>query len=128
MTLAEQPQTTDNASTAPPARLVIKRGGRVNQTFQLERKGETHVGRWDPDGGAFPEIDLTEDDPEAKISRKHARFFVEEGAYFLEDLGSLNGTFVNRGARLLPGQPVGVKDGDEVLLGKTFCTFIQDQA
>ena len=128
MTTAEQSQTPDAKSEAPPARLVIKRGGRVNHVFQLERRGETHVGRWDPDGGAFPEIDLTEDDPEAKISRKHARFFVEDAAYFLEDLGSLNGTFVNRGSRLLPGQPVGVKDGDEVLLGKTFFTFHVDQA
>ena len=78
------------------------------------------IGRWDPDGGAFPEIDLTQDDPEAKISRKHARIFVENGQYLLEDVGSLNGTYVNRGPRLMPGSPQGIKDGDEVVMGKTF--------
>lgn len=105
---------------APPAKLVITRGGTLGKEFPLERAGETHVGRWDPDGGAFPEIDLTQDDPEAKISRKHARIFVQNGTYMLEDVGSLNGTYVNRGARLLPGSPEAIKDGDEVVMGKTF--------
>lgn len=107
-----------------PAKLVITRGGTVGKEFTVEQAGETHVGRWDPDGGAFPEIDLTQDDPEAKISRKHARLFVQGGTYYVEDVGSLNGTYINRGPRLMPGSPQSIKDGDEVVMGKTFFKFI----
>ena len=105
------------------AKLVITRGGTVGKEFVLEAAGETQVGRWDPDGGAFPEIDLTSDDPEAKISRKHARIYIQEGEYYLEDLGSLNGTYVNRGPRLLPGSPQLLSNGDEIVMGKTFFKF-----
>lgn len=126
----EAPQAPAAASTevstgesGPAARLVLTRGGTVGKEFPLEQSGETHIGRWDPDGGAFPEVDLTQDDPEAKISRKHARIYFRQGSYHLEDVGSLNGTFVNRGARLMPGTPQALSDGDELLLGKTFFKF-----
>ncbi|MEB3284078.1 MAG: FHA domain-containing protein [Candidatus Sericytochromatia bacterium] len=115
--------TAASQESGPAARLVITRGGTVGKEFPLERQGETQIGRWDPDGGAFPEVDLTQDDPEAKISRKHARIFLRDGAYQLEDVGSLNGTFINRGSRLMPGSPQGLKDSDEILLGKTFFRF-----
>lgn len=105
------------------AKLVVSRGGSVGKEFPVESMGETHVGRWDPDGGSFPEIDLTLDDPEAKVSRRHARLFVQEGEYYVEDLGSLNGSFLNRGPRLLPGGGERIKDGDELILGKTFFKF-----
>ena len=108
---------------ANAAKLVITRGGTVGKEFPVEQAGETQVGRWDPDGGAFPEVDLTQDDPEAKISRKHARIFVQNGTYMLEDVGSLNGTYINRGPRLMPGSPQPIKDGDEVVMGKTFFKF-----
>ena len=121
---AEKPRVA--SGSASPARLVLTRGGTVGKEFLVETAGETHVGRWDPDGGAFPEVDLTSDDPEAKISRKHARIFVQDGQYFLEDLGSLNGTYVNRGPRLLPGSPQSLKNDDEVVMGKTFFKFVVD--
>lgn len=120
---AATPQTSDG-EPALPCKLVITRGGTVGKEFMVESIAETHIGRWDPDGGAFPEVDLTQDDPEAKISRKHARIFVQNGGYMLEDMGSLNGTYINRGPRLMPGSPAGIKDGDEVVMGKTFFKFI----
>lgn len=125
---AERPRaggssTTGNGGKVKPAKLVITRGGNIGKEFPLEA-AETHVGRWDPDGGAFPEVDLTADDPEAKISRKHARIFVQDGEYLVEDLGSLNGTYVNRGPRLLPGSPQTIKNEDEVVMGKTFFKFV----
>jgi eukaryotic-like serine/threonine-protein kinase len=118
--------TGGSQEVGPAARLVITRGGTLGKEFPLERQGETQIGRWDPDGGAFPEVDLTQDDPEAKISRKHARIFFQDGAYHLEDVGSLNGTFINRGSRLMPGSPQSLKDTDEILLGKTFFRFQLD--
>ena len=53
------------------AKLSRVRGGRKGQEFPLE-DGNNLVGRWDPETGSFPEVDLDQDDPEAKISRKHA--------------------------------------------------------
>jgi hypothetical protein len=100
------------------AKLTIVRGGTVGKVFPLQT-GDNLVGRWDPDSGAFPEVDLEADDPEARISRKHAIIRVSD-AVEIEDIGSLNGTFVNRGARLEPGSPVPLKDGDEIIIGKTF--------
>jgi len=43
--------------------------------------------------------------------------------YSIEDLGSTNGTYVNRGRRLLPGNAQPLNDGDEVIVGKTFLRF-----
>jgi pSer/pThr/pTyr-binding forkhead associated (FHA) protein len=104
------------------ARLVIERGGRIGKEFPITGI-ETNIGRWDADSGIFPDVDLDEDDPEAKISRRHARIINHNGQYFIEDLGSTNGTFVNRGRRLLPGKRHMLQNGDEIIVGKTFLKF-----
>ena len=106
----------------PKATLIIERGGRVGREFALTGI-ETNIGRWDADSGIFPDVDLDEDDPEAKISRRHARVINQSGQFFIEDLGSTNGTFVNRGRRLLPGKKQVLQSGDEIIVGKTFLKF-----
>jgi pSer/pThr/pTyr-binding forkhead associated (FHA) protein len=110
------------AADKPHAQLVIERGKSVGKQFMLS-SAESHIGRWDADGGVFPDVDLDSDDPEAKVSRRHARITFNEGKYFLEDLGSTNGTFVNRGKRLSPGTRQPLNDGDEIIVGKTFLRF-----
>lgn len=107
---------------APHAKLVIHRGRSVGKEFPM-CEDESHIGRWDADGGIFPDVDLDSDDPEAKVSRRHARITRRAGQYYIEDLGSTNGTFVNRGRRLLPGDRQALRDGDEVIVGKTFLKF-----
>lgn len=104
------------------ARLTIERGGRIGKEFPIMGI-ETNIGRWDADSGIFPDVDLDEDDSEAKVSRRHARIVNHNGQYFVEDLGSTNGTFVNRGRRLLPGKRHMLQSGDEVIVGKTFLKF-----
>ncbi len=104
------------------AKLVIERGKSVGKQFLLSGP-ESQIGRWDADGGVFPDVDLDSDDPEAKISRRHARITLREGKHFLEDLGSTNGTFVNRGKRLSPSTSQPLNDGDEIIVGKTFLRF-----
>ncbi len=120
---AEAPAPAPAEVPAFKARLHIVRGGRKGQEFPLE-EGNNAIGRWDPETGAFPEVDLEQDDPEAKISRKHALIRIENGKITIEDIGSLNGTYVNRGTRLMPGNPVELKSGDEVIVGKTFLKLI----
>lgn len=51
---------------------------------------------------------------EATISRAHAAIGFDEGAFFVQDLGSTNGTMVN-GART---ERQTLKDGDEVRMGR----------
>jgi len=120
--LHEDSQSRRDPGAAPHAKLVIHRGRSVGKEFPM-CEDESHIGRWDADGGIFPDVDLDSDDPEAKVSRRHARITRRAGQYYIEDLGSTNGTFVNRGRRLLPGDRQPLRDGDEVIVGKTFLKF-----
>jgi signal transduction histidine kinase len=63
--------------------------------------------------GRAPTCELAINDP--RLSRRHARFFLEEGDLHVEDLGSPNGTLVN-------GQRIGrarLRAGDSIIVGKT---------
>src|ERR1039457_6082058 len=123
------PESAPSAPTAAAAgapfkaKLSVVRGGRKGQEFPLE-DGNNLGGRWDPETGSFPEVDLDADDPEAKISRKHALIRIDGGKITIEDIGSLNGTYVNRQPRLSPGSPAELKSGDEVIIGKTFLKLV----
>jgi len=104
------------------ATLVIERGHSVGFKFALSGD-ESNIGRWDADNGIFPDIDLDAHDAEAKVSRRHARIIRQNGKFLVEDLGSTNGTFINRGRRLIPGSSNVLNDGDEIIVGKTFLRF-----
>src|SRR5581483_2617392 len=88
---AQPTSAPSDVSVAPQPRgkLTIIRGGTIGKEFLLQ-SGDNLVGRWDPDSGAFPEVDLEMDDPEARISRKHALIRVGD-QISIEDIGSLNG-------------------------------------
>jgi hypothetical protein len=122
---APEPAPAATAAAGVPfkAKLSVVRGGRKGQEFPLE-DGNNLIGRWDPETGSFPEVDLDADDPEAKISRKHALIRIDGGKITIEDIGSLNGTYVNRQPRLSPGSPAEIKAGDEVIIGKTFLKLV----
>jgi len=103
-------------------RLVVHRGEFQGKVYVIE-EGSNLIGRWDPESGAFPEIDLEQEDVEAKVSRKHA-VIVRKGAHVtLEDIGSLNGVYLNRGARLPQHVAQELKNGDEIIVGKIFFRF-----
>ncbi|MEJ7846801.1 MAG: FHA domain-containing protein [Pyrinomonadaceae bacterium] len=104
------------------ARLIIERGASVDTEFDLSAE-ESNIGRWDADNGIFPDVDLDAHDPDAKVSRRHARIIFRNDKYMVEDLGSTNGTFINRGRRLLAGSPQVLSEGDEIIVGKTFLRF-----
>lgn len=105
------------------ATIIIERGSATGTKFPII-SDESFVGRWDADNGVFPDVDLDKHDPEAKISRRHARIRrSNDGKYTIEDLGSTNGTFINRGRRLIPGTETPLGDGDEIIIGKTFLRF-----
>ncbi len=49
------------------------------------------------------------------VSNVHARIFAKDGSYWLEDLGSTNGTYMNRAKVAVP---TAVGPGDEIRIGK----------
>src|SRR5436190_18065576 len=61
--------------TKPHAWLAIERGRSAGKQFMLSQM-ESNIGRWDADAGIFPDVDLDVEDPEAKVSRRHARILL----------------------------------------------------
>ena len=117
--------TESGAKPDPNARLIEISSG---ISFPLADSRETTVGRIDPVTGIHPDVDLTPVDGKRSISRRHARLRREEdGTYaVIEDVGTMNGTFVN-GVRLTAGRPVSVADGDSVVFGTIQCRFEIDR-
>lgn len=68
--------------------------------------------------GRHPESDIFLDD--ITVSRHHAKFVRVDGQIYLEDLGSLNGTYVNR--TLVDGRAQ-LRQGDQIQIGKYRATF-----
>jgi pSer/pThr/pTyr-binding forkhead associated (FHA) protein len=90
--------------------LVVKRGPESGAKFVLDNE-LTHVGRH-PDSEIFLD-DIT-------VSRRHAEFVRTADGYVLRDVGSLNGTYVNR-ERI---EAVPLASGDEVQIGKFKLVFL----
>jgi hypothetical protein len=95
-------------------RLIVLRGVRVGTVYRLY-EGNNYIGR--PDDRPV-DIDLEEQEPADKVwaSRQHARIVLENGVLSLEDLNSLNGTYVNR-ARVHPGQQRVLQANDVIQIG-----------
>lgn len=91
---------------APGNALLVVRLGTGDESRFLIDADITTVGR-------HPESDIFLDD--ITVSRHHAKFVRIDGNLFLEDLGSLNGTYINR--TLIDGRAQ-VRAGDEIQIGK----------
>ena len=86
--------------------------------LELPAKDEIVVGREDPISDLFPDVDLTGlGGMEKGVSRKHAVIHRAGGDYTVEDLGSTNGTYINK-KKILPHAPQTIKEGDELRFGK----------
>jgi len=91
-------------------------------TFPL-KETETLIGRYDPVTELNPDVDLTEVDLKRSVSRRHARVVrTGEGFAVFEEVGALNGTFVN-GTKLVAGQAHPIQDGDELGVGMVKMVF-----
>ena len=85
---------------------------------ELPLTKEVNIERLDPASASFPDIDLTSDGGlEKGVSRRHAKITRRGSEVFIEDLGSINGTFLNR-QKLTPYLPQALKSGDELQLGR----------
>lgn len=109
-----QPEATKLGTGILAIRLKISESGRE---IEASLSKAIHLGRLDPTSEVFPEVDLSDDSGlEKGVSRRHARIFKRDDIIVVEDLGSINGTFVN-GKRLAPYLPEVLNDGDQLLLG-----------
>jgi hypothetical protein len=100
----EAHQGAVDALTPGSALLVVKRGPNAGSRFLLDQ-GVTTAGR-------HPDSDIFLDD--VTVSRRHAEFRREGSGYTVHDVGSLNGTYVNRE----PIDATALSGGDEVQIGK----------
>lgn len=93
------------------AKLVIagEAGRRKQASWELE--GEVIIGR-------APDCAVSIDDEFS--SNLHAKVYQAEGRYYVEDLGSTNGTYVN-GRRI--NYPTELRGGDSIKIGRTVIEF-----
>jgi pSer/pThr/pTyr-binding forkhead associated (FHA) protein len=92
------------------ALLVVKRGPNAGSRFLLDQP-TTSAGR-------HPDSDIFLDD--VTVSRRHAEFRLENAEFQVVDVGSLNGTYVNRE----PVDSAVLANGDEVQIGKFRLVFL----
>jgi len=105
--------------TGPAANLVSVISGK---RFPIMSHGAL-VGRFDPNTGIHPDIDLSDEDPQLSVSRRHARILCEHNRYFLvEEHGVANGTYI-KGERLPSGDARELKAGDRVGFGMVVLFF-----
>lgn len=64
-----------------------------------------------------PDIDISDLPNAAVVSRIHAKIYTEEKAYYIEDAGSSNSTYINN-SLLSPGEQYYLQVGDRISLGK----------
>ena len=113
--------------TAQPAQGPAAGGVRLESedlgvVFALQENG-TLVGRFDPVTELTPDVDLTEVDLKRSVSRRHARISPRGAGHVItEEVGALNGTFVN-GTQLVTGQPQPIVDGDQIGFGMVKMIF-----
>ncbi|HMV86032.1 MAG TPA: FHA domain-containing serine/threonine-protein kinase [Blastocatellia bacterium] len=115
---------TRQPSKRTTAKLVVMGTSEMNAQFALNLEGESLIGRLDPNRGIRPEVDLSKYDPSARVSRRHARILAQGTQFFIEDLGSANGTVVNGSLKLPQGKPHMLVSGDELKLGETTLKFV----
>ena len=107
--LSAQDQATVDALLPGTALLVVLRGPNTGARFLLDADEVTT--------GRHPDSDIFLDD--VTVSRKHATFRRDGDDFLVRDVGSLNGTYVNR-ERI---DDVALKTGDEVQIGKFRLVF-----
>lgn len=104
--------TSEKLDPAIKAYLIIQRSNRIVQLI----KAKTTIGRRDYTTGFVPDVDLTKEDEEKYISRKHASVIYSEGRFFvMEETGAINGTFKN-GNKLETGVKYDLNNEDEITL------------
>jgi hypothetical protein len=112
---ALSPEAQAAVEALPPgsALLIVRRGPNSGSRFLLDSEITT--------AGRHPQSDIFLDD--VTVSRRHVEFRAEGGRFTVSDVGSLNGTYVNR--ERIDSAPL--VNGDEVQIGKYRLVFYTSQ-
>ena len=98
-----------------------------NQQFTVSLDKPSYlIGKLDTDKGIYPEIDLSDFDAFGCISRRHARLIRQGNYFFIEDLGSANGTTVyekGKKVRLSVNTPFPLHHGSRIQIGNVIGIF-----
>lgn len=106
-----EPEVESQQSDLPQPSLVLSE---KNVTIPLPEPGQNGLIIGRTHGKNRADIDLgPHGAAEAGISRQHARLTKSKNGWQIDDLDSLNGTYVNN-VKLTPGSPVTLKDGDTI--------------
>lgn len=108
-TLNLEEQAAVSALPANSALLISHRGPGAGSRFLLDQDVTV--------AGRHPEADIFLDD--VTVSRRHVQFLRTNNSFQLEDMGSMNGTYVD-GVRV---DNILLTDGAEILIGKFRLTF-----
>ena len=106
-----QPVDLDRVAAESGTLIIRSGGGRAGETFELQGE-QTRVGR-------SPDADVLLDD--VTVSRNHALLVRRRDGLYIDDLGSLNGTYINR-RRIESHKLV---HGDELQIGKYKLTYLE---
>lgn len=137
LSLLDNPEKLNSNSTIEPkneelpilyiiiktAKLLVDKGGTVGREFPI-RNEVCNIGRWDPKLDSHPDVDLSDEDLDSKVSRIHARILTKKEGFYIQDMGSTNGTYLNREFRLVEGIEYALKNRDEIIIGHIFLRFI----
>lgn len=103
------------AAPAEPTWLTVRSSGRH---ISLPADGELILGRFDPNFGIPPDVDLTfEDSTRNAVSRRHARIEGKKGVHTIQEMGSGSGIQVNSKPIQL-GEAYPLRVGDVITLGQ----------
>lgn len=119
--LPQEDVPVSNSDDSSQPRLIVVHGERLNISYML-LEGKNYIGR----SAELPvDVDLVGQEPIERIwsSRQHAVITWQNGQAVLEDLNSLNGTFVNR-VRVHPGQKRVLQVGDVIQIGTVQLRFL----
>ncbi|MFQ4142990.1 FHA domain-containing protein [Chlorogloeopsis sp. ULAP02] len=117
-----QPEPSSQPAPAPVARTQLQQVTARLVHVQTDRQIELpqnlsviHIGK--PNDRIPPDIDVSGFPNSEIVSRIHSDIRVEGDAYYIEDVGSSNGTYINN-LPLLPGNRHRLRPGDRISLGK----------
>lgn len=107
--------------SAPVHLVVLNPDGSERCRFAL-KNGTNQIGALSPAEGVHPDVDLSmaEAPGRAVISRQHAVLQIEESGIMLTDLGSTNGTTVNK-QKLAPNNPTNIDENSDILFANITC-------
>jgi len=119
--LTREPEVFETGSETGAGHLVLSSPD--GSSLEMPAKDEIVIGREDPISEVFPDVDLTGlGGMENGVSRKHAVIHRAGADYTVEDMGSTNGTYINK-KKIQPHAPQTIKPGDEIRFGKLALTL-----